>query len=178
MDRFTSAAIGATDLLREDHQRVKELFSRFDETDEMTTKAEIVEQTLLELTIHTALEEEIFYPAVRTQDDSDSTVDQAEEEHHVAKILIAELETMDPGDPRFDAKFRVLSEAVRHHIQEEELNMLPEAERSGLDMAVLGARMMERREMLEGHPADVMALSRGSKRAARRKTSKVRAHAH
>lgn len=113
----------AIDLLREDHQKVKDLFEHFEEM-ESGDKRDIVATTLHELEIHTAVEEEIFYPAARKAleetDEETNLIDEAWEEHHVVKLLAAELKKMRASDKRYDAKFTVLAESVKHHIEEEE----------------------------------------------------------
>jgi hemerythrin-like domain-containing protein len=166
----------SVEMLREDHKKVKELFEQFEEADEEDEKARIVETALQELEVHANLEEEIFYPTVREQIDDDEMMDEALEEHHVAKLLIAELKEMSPGDERFEAKFKVLSEAVKHHIEEEESEIFPKAEDIGLDLDSLGEEMTERREELqEGQPRSG-SKSRGRKtpaRSAQRSKGKV-----
>jgi hypothetical protein len=118
----------ALQLLRTDHDRVKELFKRFENSDDMDEKRRIAEQAIMELDIHAAIEEEIFYPAVQEKtDDTDEILNEAEEEHHVAHLLIDELRSMRKGAKNFEAKFTVLAENVKHHIQEEESEMLPKA---------------------------------------------------
>jgi hypothetical protein len=141
-------------LLREDHQKVKQLFKEFEQQPEDGRKRRIVETALRELEVHATIEEEIFYPALREQvsdnAEADELMDEADEEHAVAKHLIEQLKGMQPGDEHYDAKFIVLAENVRHHIQEEETEMLPKASTSGLDMAALGQRMMQRKQELLG----------------------------
>lgn len=153
------------EMLREDHRRVKELFERFEEAQEPETKAEIVREALRELKVHTALEEEIFYPAVRQAAEEGDLVDEALEEHHVAKLLIEELEGMGPDDEHFDAKFKVLAESVKHHIEEEESEMLPKAERSE-EIVEIGEEMTERKQELlqevEGSPSRTRRSRKGS----------------
>ena len=104
-------------------------------------------EALLELKIHAALEEEIFYARVRRNVGKD-TMNEADEEHHVAKLLIAELETMDGSESHYDAKFTVLAENVRHHIKEEEGEMLPKAQSLKIDFDELGRQMLARRQDL------------------------------
>ena len=87
-------------------------------------KTKIIDQALTELKIHAILEEEIFYPTVRAHVGRD-IMNEADEEHHVAKVLIAELDAVDAKNDHRDAKFTVLAESVRHHIREEETEMLP-----------------------------------------------------
>src|SRR6476661_8512528 len=91
-------------LLKKDHKRVKELFDRFEKTNNRASKKKIVESALQELKIHAAIEEELFYPAVRSPVGK-KLMNEADEEHHVAKLLIAELSTMSGSESHFDAKF-------------------------------------------------------------------------
>jgi len=143
----------AVQLLRQDHQTVQELFKQFEEADDDRAKKEIAAAALKELKVHTTLEEELFYPAVREQIDEEEKIDEAEEEHHVAKLLIAELQRMKPSDERFEAKFKVLAESVKHHIQEEESSVIPEIE-GEIDGASLGEEMAERKKALEQRMAN------------------------
>jgi hemerythrin superfamily protein len=141
----------ALEMLQEDHEKVKGLFEQFEEAEDSAAKAQIVQTALKELEIHATLEEEIFYPAVRETDDDEEhedMMDEALEEHHVAKMLIAELQDMAPDDERYDAKFTVLAESVKHHIEEEESELLPKAEKEELDLESLGEQMMERKQQL------------------------------
>src|ERR1700719_2561501 len=137
----------AIDLLKKDHDSVKALFDRFKKARDRRSKAKIAGQALTELKIHAVLEEEIFYPAVRQRVGED-VMNEADEEHHVAQILIAELEEMQGRGDHFDAKFNVLAENVRHHIKEEESQMLPKAQGLDIDFVKLGQRMLRRREQL------------------------------
>src|SRR3954463_14887638 len=116
----------AVALLKEDHDRVKELFDRFEAAKTRPAKIKIVRMALAELKAHAAIEEELFYPAVRKPIGKE-IMNEADEEHHVAKLLIAELDSMDGSESHFDAKFHVLAENVRHHIKEEEGDMLRKA---------------------------------------------------
>lgn len=154
--------------LKSDHKKVKGLFDQFENAKDRATKMTIVSEALEELSIHATLEEEIFYPAVRQEiNDEDEVMNEADEEHHVAKILIAELEEMDGSESHYDAKFTVLAENVRHHIKEEEEEMLPNAQKTEIDFDALGAEMQGRKEELlsEGCPetdeADMVAKSEG-----------------
>ena len=150
----------AITILKEDHEKVKELFDRFEETDGSATKAKIVSQALLELKVHATVEEELFYPAVRQQiEDEEGIMDEADKEHHVAKILIAELEKMTGDEDHWEAKFVVLAESVRHHIKEEEGKMFKEAKKTDIDFDELGSRMarLKQKLMQEGVPPDAEA---------------------
>jgi hemerythrin superfamily protein len=95
-------------MLKEDHEKVKGLFERFEETNGSATKAKIVSEALMALKVHATVEEELFYPAMRQNiEDDEGIMDEADEEHHVAKVLIAELEKMTGDEDHWDAKFKV-----------------------------------------------------------------------
>jgi hypothetical protein len=150
----------AITMLKEDHEKVKDLFDKFEETNGSATKAKIVSEALTELKVHATVEEELFYPAVRQQiEDEDGLMDEADEEHHVAKVLIAELEKMTGDEEHWEAKFKVLAESVRHHIKEEEGKMFKEAKKTEIDFDVLGSQMAQLKEKLmqEGVPPDAEA---------------------
>ena len=172
----------ATALLKEDHERVKALFDRFDQAKGRSARTKIVREALAELKVHAALEEELFYPAVRKPVGKE-IMNEADEEHHVAKLLVAELDRMDGTESHFDAKFRVLVENVRHHIKEEEGEMLPKAEQVKVNFDALAEKMRRRREQLlaDGVPPvgeeRMVQASRGTgdspARAAKRKPPKL-----
>jgi hemerythrin superfamily protein len=109
-------------LLKKDHQTVEKLFARF----EKKPSKEIADRFVRELSAHAAIEEQIFYPAMRRaaeaaeMEEADDEVLEALEEHHVAKWVLSEIEGLDQDDERFEAKCRVLIESVRHHVKEEE----------------------------------------------------------
>ena len=105
----------AISILMKDHDTVKELFERFEKSESAAAKEKIIAEALTELKIHAAIEEEIFYPAVGKQVGKD-LMNEADEEHHVARVLIAELDRDGRGDDHRDAKFTVLAESVKHHI--------------------------------------------------------------
>jgi iron-sulfur cluster repair protein YtfE (RIC family) len=139
----------AITLLMEDHEHVKDLFEQFDTmTDRaVVSKKKLADEICSELTKHTIVEEEIFYPAVRgAGKEFEDMIDEAVVEHGSAKQLIAELEAMDPGDDLYDAKVKVLSEMIEHHVQEEEGELFPKVRKSKLDLAALGEQMAERKE--------------------------------
>jgi len=147
-------------MLKEDHDTVKDLFKRFEETNGPATKAKIVAEALMALKVHATVEEELFYPAVRQSiEDEEGIMDEADEEHHVAKVLIAELEKMTGDEDHWEAKFKVLAESVRHHIKEEEGEMFKEARKTDVDFHALGSQMAELKQKLmrEGVPEDAEA---------------------
>ena len=136
-------------MLKEDHEKVKKLFDRFESTSGRRTKQNAARDAIMELDVHADLEEGIFYPAMREAAEGREDMQlmlEAEEEHHVVHLLIAELKSMSDEDERFDAKFTVLAENVRHHIEEEESEMLPKAQELDAELlAELGQRMAERK---------------------------------
>jgi hemerythrin superfamily protein len=138
-------------MLTADHKKVKKLFSEFDKLQEEGSdeeKSSIVEQICNELKIHTELEEEIFYPAVRKAIDDSDLMDEALVEHAGAKDLIAQLEDASPNNDLYDAKVTVLGEQIDHHVKEEEGSMFPKAKKAKLDTEALGATMLKRKMAL------------------------------
>ncbi len=136
--------------LREDHQKVKQLFEEFEAATKNDMKQRIVDDTLAALQEHSYVEEKVLYPAFEPALDEGQLMDEALEEHHVVHLLIAELKKMSAGDERFDAKFTVLAENVRHHIKEEETQMFLQVEESDLDWAYLAEKASEAREHFSG----------------------------
>jgi hypothetical protein len=131
------------------------MFERFEKSESGNEKEKIIAEALTELKIHAAIEEEIFYPTVRKQVGRD-IMNEADEEHHVARVLIAELDRDGRRDDHRHAKFTVLAENVRHHIKEEESEVLPKAKSLKLDFVALGERMLARKTELkrDGIPDD------------------------
>ena len=151
-------------LLKKDHDTVKDLFDRFENAEGRPAKKKLVDQALAELKIHATIEEEIFYPAVRKPVGKDK-MNEADEEHHVAKVLIAELEEMDGRETHYDAKFTVLAENVRHHIKEEESEVFPKAKDANIDFEALAQTMTARKATLLAKgvpPAAEAAMVAGS----------------
>ena len=141
----------AISLLEADHDKVLELFERFEDIKDghaVKEKQTIVADACRELTLHTKLEEEVFYPAVRGAVDDDDLMNEALVEHDGAKSLIEDLEGMDAGDEMFNAKFTVLAENVRHHVKEERDEMFPRVRATTIDLKALGQKMLARREQL------------------------------
>jgi len=145
----------AVSILLKDHDTVKGLFDRFEKSKSVAEKEKLIAEALTELKIHAVIEEELFYPAVRKHVGKD-LMNEADEEHHVARILIAELDNGGRGNDHRYAKFTVLTESVRHHIKEEENEMLPKAKAIDIDFEALGQQMMERKKQLnrDGIPSD------------------------
>jgi hemerythrin superfamily protein len=140
----------ATQMIRQDHKKVEGLFKKFQQTKGAQAKRRLAENAMAELEVHAALEEEIFYPAVKKEVDDGSMVQEAIEEHQTVKQLISELKGMDEADEEFESQFSQLVENVQHHVQEEENEMLPKAEESSLDLNSLGQQMSQRKQELQG----------------------------
>jgi hemerythrin superfamily protein len=115
-------------VLKQDHNNVEELFSRFEHlaADDVATKRHVADKIIEHLAVHAAVEEQVFYPAVRAaNEDAEDVVLEGLEEHHVVKWTLSELETLPATDERFAPKMRVLMESVRHHVEEEENDLFP-----------------------------------------------------
>jgi hemerythrin superfamily protein len=121
----------ATDLLKKQHRQVEKLFKQAENAKQGRQRRELMDQIAQMLKLHTQIEEEIFYPAVRELGTSkaEEMIDEAFEEHHVVDLVLAELPRVDPEDERFEAKMTVLSELVEHHVEEEEGELFPMAEK-------------------------------------------------
>ena len=144
-------------ILTRDHRTVDELFKKFEQTTNRAhkTRAELVTTITRELSIHAGVEETVVYPRFRKAGkEIKDKVLEGLEEHHVVKELLAELEHMEPGDERFEAKVQVLIENVRHHVKEEEGDMFPRAKKalSDSELRDLGEAVEAARSMVPTHP--------------------------
>ena len=146
-----SKQVSAIALLMEDHEYVKKAFRAFEKMDEEDQPA-LVKQVLQALKVHTRIEEEVFYPAVRKAIKDEDLMNEAEVEHDSAKVLIRQLERMKPSDPKFAATFTVLGEYVNHHVKEEESEMFPKAKRARVNLKGLGAKLMGHKIRLAAKP--------------------------
>jgi hemerythrin superfamily protein len=138
-------------MLTAEHREVKAMFEQYDQLGDRAkaTKKKLADQICNALTLHAAIEEEIFYPALRAASkDAADLLDEALVEHAGAKDLIAQLQEMDPEDDLYDAKVKVLGEQIDHHVGEEEGEMFPKAKKAGLDLAALGNEMAMRKDEL------------------------------
>ncbi len=135
------------EMLKEDHQAVQGLFSQFEEADKRG-RQRIADEALTMLEIHAKLEEDLIYPAIAEAVDDEEIINEALEEHHVATLLIKELRKMEPKNERYAAKFKVLGEMVKHHIEEEEGETFPQAEQADIDWSEIGQEAMTMREKL------------------------------
>jgi 5-methylcytosine-specific restriction endonuclease McrBC GTP-binding regulatory subunit McrB len=134
-------------LLKKDHDTVEYLFDKFEKAQDRAAKKKIADEALIELKLLAALEEQIFYPAIRTPVGTD-IMNEADQKHHVVKVLIAELECMDGREDHYDAKLTVLAEHVRHHIWEEENDVFPKASEASIDFEALSDAIFECKQAL------------------------------
>jgi hemerythrin superfamily protein len=141
-------------LLMADHREVDTLFKEYEKLCKADAddgeKGLLAAQICAMLTVHTTIEEEIFYPAARAalDEDDQSLIDEAAVEHASAKDLIAQIEDSNPGDDLFDAKVQVLGEYIRHHVKEEEGELFPKVKKAKADLAALGEALSARKEEL------------------------------
>jgi hypothetical protein len=137
-------------LLKADHRKVEDLFEKFEKAKSDSVKQTLATQICTELMVHSTIEEEIFYPAC-TGEIEDDLVKEAYVEHDGAKVMIAEILASSPDDDFYDAKVKVLSEEIKHHVKEEEKRsegMFAQARDAGLDVDALGEQMAARKEEL------------------------------
>ncbi len=137
-------------LLKADHRKVEDLFEQFESATGSDAKRKLAETICNELKVHATIEEEILYPALRGEIDDD-TLDEAYVEHDGAKVLINDILASGPDEEFYDAKVKVLSEEIKHHVKEEERlgdGMFAQARESGVDLVELCDEMMARKEEL------------------------------
>ena len=138
-------------LLKQDHREVEDLFAQFEKASGDGRKENLATQICLELSVHAAIEDEIFYPACEGKVEED-LLKESYVEHDAAKLLIAEISAgAGEGDDFFDAKVKVLSEEIKHHVEEEEKRMeglFAQARKAGLDMDALGEQLAARKQEL------------------------------
>lgn len=140
-------------LLKADHRQVEQWFSQFDKSSSKPKKQQLADSLCEALTIHTTIEEEIFYPAFLQATKDKDTHHEAVVEHAGAKTLISEIQDMSSEDDFFDAKVTVLSEMIKHHVKEEEQagGMFAEAKKSKMDLEQLGEQLAARKQELQSH---------------------------
>jgi hemerythrin superfamily protein len=146
-----AGVVDAISILTEDHAKVKKLFKQYESVKESGSaedKQAIAAEICAELTVHATAEEEIFYPAVRAAIDDDELLNEADVEHASAKELIAQISESSPEDEMYDAKVKVLSEYIDHHVKEEEGEMFPKVRKAKVDLASLGAEIEARKDEL------------------------------
>jgi len=137
-------------LLKADHRKVEDLFEQYEKAAASSRKQSLAHEICTELKIHTSIEEEIFYPAFRGKIEDD-TLDEAYVEHDGAKVLINDIEAGSPEDDFYDAKVKVLSEEIKHHVHEEEMpseGMFAQCRKTDVDLVALRDQMAARKEEL------------------------------
>ena len=142
----------AIQLLTSDHAEVGALFKQYDKLAEANAAAAErqahAEQICTLLTVHSTIEEEIFYPAARDAGIDDALMDEADVEHAAAKDLIAQIRAMSPDEDHYDAKVKVLGEQIEHHVDEEQDKMFPKCRNAKMDLAALGKALAARKDEL------------------------------
>ncbi|WP_025871109.1 hemerythrin domain-containing protein [Methylobacillus glycogenes] len=136
-------------VLKNDHAEVKKLFKEYERLankEDIAGKTAVANRICAELTVHTKIEEEIFYPAAREAIEDDDLLNEADVEHASAKDLITQIQSGDPSDPMYDAKVKVLSEYIEHHVEEEETEMFPKVrEAKKLDLKAMGQELTDKK---------------------------------
>src|SRR5688572_32840886 len=153
--RSSGRSKDAIALLKADHRQVEEWFEQFEKARDDNRKQTLATKICKALTVHTQIEEEIFYPAFLEATDDTDLHHEAEVEHNGAKKLIAEIEASSPDDDYFDAKVSVLSEMIKHHVKEEEQpdGLFAKSRQSEMDLASLGAQLAARKaELMQDKP--------------------------
>ena len=161
----TYEQMDAIALLKADHRKVEEIFAAFEKATSKARTQALAEQACLELKVHTVIEEEVFYPACRGKIDED-LLNEAYVEHDGAKLMINDIEAGGADEDFYDAKVKVLSEMIEHHVEEEEMRsegMFAQARAAGLDMDALADAMRARKmtameEFQAGKPAVTLTL--------------------
>ena len=135
-------------MLKADHKKVSGLFAEFEKARASTTKKRLVGTICTELSVHAQVEEEVFYPAVKAALKDKEMIPEAVVEQATMKELIGQIQGAEPDGEMYDAKVKVLSEYVKHHVKEEHTEMFPKAAKTRLDMMALGAEMAARKSEL------------------------------
>jgi hemerythrin superfamily protein len=169
-----STGTDAIALLKADHRQVEQWFDQFEKTRDDGRKLELATNICGALTVHTTIEEEIFYPAFLAATEDKDLHHEAEVEHAGAKNLIAQIEASSPDDDYYDAKVKVLSEMIKHHVKEEEQpgGMFAEARKSDMDLEALGEQMATRKTELEAENGGTPPGARMGRDGARAKASR------
>lgn len=167
----------AVALLKADHRQVADWFEQFEKARTDDRKLELATKICDALTVHTTIEEEIFYPAFLEATNDTDMHHEAEIEHDGAKNLIAQIKESGPDDEYYDSKVKVLSEMIKHHVKEEEQpgGMFAEARDSDMDLEELGRQMAARKLELAGESDDDMppgAMSKNGNRASNRQPAR------
>jgi Hemerythrin HHE cation binding domain len=146
-----TASTDAIALLKADHRKVEHLFAEFEKAKAQSRKKALADQICLELSVHTRIEEDVFYPACRADGVDGDLMNEAYVEHDGAKVLVREIEKGEPGGDYYDSQVKVLSEMIKHHVKEEEKkqgNMFAKAKKAGVDTDALGRQMADEKKKL------------------------------
>lgn len=149
-----SSDLDAIAMLKSDHKKVTELFDKFEKTREggsSKEKGSLIIENCSELLIHTAIEEQIFYPAVSRKIKDDDLLNEALVEPAGAKNLIHQLESMCPDVKMFDAKVTVLGEYIRHRVKEQQDEIFKKVRKTNIDLEALGTKMLKLKRKLMEH---------------------------
>lgn len=138
----------AITLLKQDHEKVRQMFEEFEKADE-DRKFELAAEICQALTVHSTIEEEIFYPQVRESIEAEDLMLEAEIEHDTVKNLIERVQEGEVDETQLSAMIKVMNEYVNHHVNEEQRRMFPRVKRSGLDLEALGKELLARKTELE-----------------------------
>lgn len=160
----------ALDVLKDDHVQVSKVFKqfeRFHKSDDDEGMRLCAQAACKALKVHAQIEEEIFYPALRAAANAEDALDEADVEHSHIKELVGQLEDAEPGDEHFAARMTVLSEYVRHHVEEEESTLFSKARKADCDLVALGEQLLARKEELGGEetPAGLAAVAERARAA-------------
>lgn len=142
------AAPDAIKLLEADHREVEGWFAQFEKARTDARRSELAAKICLALKVHMQIEEELFYPPSREALRDDDIVDEAVVEHAAARTLIGEIEAMQPDDALYDAKLKVLSEMIEHHVGEEEKEYFPRVRKTDMDLKAIGEQLAARKAEL------------------------------
>jgi hemerythrin superfamily protein len=157
--KATTSRTDAIALLERQHREVEQMFAQFEKASGDSRKLALVQKIAIALKAHTQIEEEIFYPEARRAINDEDLLNEAVVEHQAAKQLLAEIESMSPGDELYDAKVKVLSEEIEHHVEEEEKELFPKCRKSDMDLPALGKQMQARfKELSEELSAQTQQL--------------------
>lgn len=147
-----SFGLDAISLLTDDHDVIRQLFEKYREfiaeSADDVERQRLAEHICALLTVHSTIEEEIFYPAAREVTEDDDLLNQAQVEHNAVNDLIAQIESMDAGDELYDATVTVLGEYVEHHVRKEEDELFPELRNSVMDAEAIGEELSDRKQEL------------------------------
>jgi len=146
--RSSTRAPDAIGMLRADHEKVLEMFARYEGLRTDGQKEKLAREICKEVSVHAQLEEELFYPAVRAAIQDNALMDEADVEHRSAEDLCAQIQESRAGDELFDARIKVLGEYIKHHIKEEQNEMFVQVRKSELDLKALAEQMRTRKQVL------------------------------